>query len=283
MISKNLPETEDCLCFLLDPETAECFEGLYYGEPGELGNKLAIGALLSPEAECEPCGLVVFHVEDDVLSIEWVHVKEEGMEYKIARRMLNTLLQFASGIGIHEYAALVPEEQDWLVRLYRDYGFSFGSERYETIRTTLSSYHNRKEATEPVTALKDILPEELAAFTKKIKEKDLACPLPLPLNKRSYLPESTALLIDGEIHAILLLQKEEREGLPPRLTIPWVYSDEKQVTILMLLYSHTAYLLNANYPEETELTFALVEPRFKPVVSKLFRDYSSSYYFYGHR
>ena len=257
-------------CFLLDPETAECFEALYMGDYGELAKKTALGAIATSRFGPEPCGLMVFHTEGRTLQIEWVQVIDvEGDGVRIARRLINALLMAAWKTGISEITTLVSDSQDWLQRAYRDYGFTFDDAGYGEIRVHLSDLKVEPAQSSLFVSLHDLLPSELAAFGRELKERGSFCPVSLPIQKKDYLRESCACVHEGKIHSLLLLQ-EGGEDNPNRITIPWLYSDAKGKSVLTQLYSHAAYQLMDSRTDNPELVFGLVEPVLKRTVEKFF-------------
>lgn len=271
-------------CLLLDEETAGCFEGLYIGDPEELKKKLAVGVIRSKYEDLAPCGLMVFHADEDELAIEWACVKgEEDEKPEIIRKMLNSILASAWTSDFSYLSVLVPDGQEWLKQVYETYGFDFDDGEYGEIETELSRYTGRMEKDDSIVSFQDLLSGELTSFYKGLKENGVACPLSLPLQKNNYLPESVAFLQEGKIHALLLFRKEERENEPPRLIIPWFYADKKAKMLLSFLFSHAAEVLTKTYPADTKLCFALANPKLLNIVNQFFSSYTFRPYHFGYK
>ena len=270
MDGRNRMEGDGYLCFPLDPETAECFAGLYIGETEELAKKTALGVTMDSDPAPKPVGLMVLAPYGDDLRIEWAHVHgPEGENERIARKLMNTLLIYAHENGFSKLTALVPEAQDWLLALYREYGFVFDYESYGEIVTRLMCYKNEARQDSRFLKLKDLLPTELAAFCMGIETRAVFCPLPLPIEKNDYLPESPVFAAGGKVHAVLLVQKEAVES-GFRLILPWLYADVKGKAVLAELYSHAVSALREAYPEDTEIRFCALRPTLKRTAEKLF-------------
>ena len=282
-MDERIMEKNEYQCFVLDPETADCFEGLYVGKQGELANKLAIGAIRNNSSDPEPCGLLVVTPAEQEIQIEWLYVDKEASDRKyIARKLMSALLLAAWSAGFTDLSVLLTDNKDPLLPLYREYGFLFDDmSEYGEIRVTLSDFTFKPAENDQVISLHDLLPSELAAFRKNLEEEKVPCPIPFPIQKNDYLRESSALIHNGKIHALLLL-REEDNGLVRRLTIPWLYADAKGKTILGILYDHVAYLLKESYPPNIEVRFCNANPGVKRMAEKLFRKITFIPYLAGY-
>lgn len=118
---------------------------------------------------------------------------------------------------------------------------------------------------------------EMRRFASLIEDNTVpGVPFDLPFEPEAYLPESSALLIDGKITGVILFDGDAAE-----LSIPWIFNSISEPAPFISMINHAVGLLKEKYPADTPLCFASVNIGAEEVVERSIPVISRSEIYFG--
>lgn len=255
---------------VLTPADLDKFAGLF---PDELRAELPADALLLGCMQAEPptaAGVLMAHVEEAEVLVDWLYVDEEFRRQGGGRAMLEALLSAAEesecvdGVSIvfteeHENMAAFLRACEFMVELRE------GAKGYTTELGAFPKLPAVGESLGTVAPLSDVPENEIARFNKMLQlsnHPDIV--LPGALVPADYRPESSVCLENGIIRAFCLV-KGDRNGL----SIESVFNGTTLPATFLNVVNKSVDALKAAFPADTPLSFASVNPSLE-----LFIEYS---------
>ncbi len=255
--------------FTLTPPDLDKFSHLF---PASLLKELPADELMLGCAEGEPpaaAGVLLAHVEELELMIDWLYVDEAFRRKGGAREMLTALMQAAAESEELDAASVIfTEEMDGMAEFLRAMGFLVavrGKDKgFVTLLGKFPRFKNPRGSQGTFAALGEVEPGELARFASVLNDgiiPDTA--VDLPFRPEAYLPESMVCLEEGKIRALCLFSGDENG-----LTIDWVYNNCSVSTTFIDLFNEAMSRLKKRFPPETKLVFASVNEGVENIVEK---------------
>ncbi|SNU08058.1 Acetyltransferase (GNAT) family protein [Lachnospiraceae bacterium] len=254
---------------LLTPYDLNKFAHLY---PDYILSELPEDTFLIGCIEEDPltaAGIMMAHIEEDEIVIDWLYVDEPFRRKGGASEMLNLLLEAAvqsdelSGITVifseeDENMWEFLESMDFMV-MYRgcDKGFS-------TRLEMIPPFPALGQITDELCFLNDVSDEEILRFKNLIDESVIpGTAVNIPFSKENYMPESSVILTDGNIRALCLLKE-----LDDRIDIEWVYNNTKDPNAFPAIVNASINKLKTKYPADTNITFASISSSMDELISQ---------------
>lgn len=258
--------------FALQPLDLPIFAGLY---PNSILHDVPAGAFLVGCAQGEPlqpAGVLIAHLQQRTLVVDWLYVDEACRRCGGAREMMQMLLDCASAIEeIADVSLTFSQEHKGMGAFLRSMGFSvFFREGCKGYQTTLSKFRflpGEMQTPGQVVPLNTVPREELDRFSQLVDNGILSDVGISSLQQADYLPESMAYLENGTLLGLWLVQ--EQDG---KLSIPWFCNYSKALTVPISLMNASVRALNCSYSPETPVYFASLSEKMETVIRKLFQS-----------
>lgn len=255
--------------FTLTPLDLDKFSHLF---PASLLKELPADELMLGCAEEEPpaaAGVLLAHVEELELMIDWLYVDEAFRRKGGAREMLTALMEAAAESGELDAASVIfTEGMEGMAEFLRAMGFLVAvrgrDKGFVTRLGRFPRFKNPAGSRGTFVPLHEVDPGELARFAAILDDgvlPDMA--VETPFRPEAYLPESMVCLEEGKIRALCLFS-----GDGSGLTIDWVYNNCSVSTTFIDLFNEAMSRLKKRFPPETKLMFASVNEGVESIVEK---------------
>ena len=255
--------------FTLTPPDLDKFAHLF---PASLLKELPADELMLGCAEEEPpaaAGVLLAHVEELELMIDWLYVDEAFRRKGCAREMLTALMQAAAESEELDAASVIfTEGMEGMAEFLRAMGFLVAvrgrDKGFVTRLGRFPRFKNPAGSRGTFVPLHEVDPGELARFAAILDDgvlPDMA--VETPFAPEAYLPESMVCLEEGKIRALCLFS-----GDGSGLTIDWVYNNCSVSTTFIDLFNEAMSRLKKRFPPETKLMFASVNEGVESIVEK---------------
>ena len=254
---------------MLTPLDLDKFAHLF---PASLLKELPADELMLGCAEGEPpeaAGVLLAHVEELELMIDWLYVDEAFRRRGGAREMLTALMQAAAESEELDAASIIfTEGMDGMEYFLRAMGFLVavrGKDKgFVTLLGKFPRFKNPRGGQGTFVPLREVDPEELARFAAVLDDGILPdAAVDLPFRPEVYLPESLVCLEEGKIRALCLFSGDENG-----LSIDWVFNNCSVSTTFIDLFNEAMSRLKKRVPPETKLVFASVNEGVEGIVEK---------------
>ena len=254
---------------MLTPLDLECFSHLF---PPELPSELPANELMLGCMEADPpaaAGILMAHVEEQELLVDWLYVDESFRRRGGGREMLTALRQAAAESAETDTASVIfSEDHEGMYEFLSAMGFLVvvrGKDKgFETKLGKFPRLKNPGESVGTFAALGETDPPELARFANVLNNNTLPdIAIPTPFVPGDYLPESVVCLEGGKIRALCLFS-----GDASGLSIDWIYNGCSVTTTFIDLFNEGMARLKKRFPPETPLTFACVSENVENFVER---------------
>lgn len=246
---------------VLAPADLDRFAGLF---PDELRAELPTDALLLGCMQAEPptaAGILMAHVAESEVLIDWLYVDEPFRRQGGGRAMLEALISASDesdsvdGVNIayteaHEHMSDFLRACEFMVELRE------GAKGFTTQLGLFPKLPVVGESRGTIAPLSVVPEKEVARFNKMLilsNHPDIV--LPGALVPADYRPESSVCLENGIIRAFCLV-KGDRDGL----SIESVFNGTTLPATFLNVVNRSVDALKAAFPKETPLSFASVNP-----------------------
>ena len=256
--------------FALDPLDLPIFYNLL---PESLLHDVPAGALLVGCGDGEPlqpAGVLIAHVEQRSLLVDWLYVDEAYRRRGGARQMMQMLLDCAFEVEeIEDVALTFSQEHEGMDAFLRamEFGVLFmeGCKGYETTLGRFRFMPGEKSIPGKIVPLHTVPRQEVAHFERLMDSGVLPDVAIRSLRPEDYRAESMAYLEGGNLLGLWLVQ--ERNG---KLFIPWFCNYSRALTVPISLMNASVRAMNASYSPETPVYFASLSPKMESVIRKMF-------------
>ena len=214
-------------------------------------------------------GILMAHVEELELMIDWLYVDEPFRRKGGAREMLTALMQAAAESEELDAASIIfSEGMDGMEYFLQAMGFLVavrGKDKgFVTLLGKFPRFKNPRGSQGTFVPLREVEPRELARFTSVLNDNVIPdAAVDLPFTPEAYLPESMVCLEEGKIRALCLFSGNE-DGL----CIDWVFNNCSVSTTFIDLFNEAMSRLKKRVPPETKLVFASVNEGVENIVEK---------------
>lgn len=254
---------------MLTPVDLERFSQLF---PEDLLKELPADELMLgciDEAAGAAAGILMAHVEELELMVDWLYVDEPFRRRGGARDMLTALMEAAAESCEADAASVIFSEmhegmEDFLEAMGFLVAVRGKDKGFVTKLGKFPRFKNPGGSRGTFTALGDLEPKELQRFAGLLDESiipDQAVETPFAPEK--YLPESMVCLEEGKIRALCLFS-----GDGSGLTIDWIYNNCSVATAFIDLFNEGMERLKKRFPAETPLFFASVNEGVEKLVER---------------
>ena len=266
----------------LTPIDLEKFAHLF---PDYLLDELPADALLLGCIEEDPptaAGILMAHIEEMEVIVDWLYVDEPFRRKGGARAMLEILIEEADAYGELDGVSIAfSEEHENMAEFLRSCDFMVvHKEGCKGFVTRLGSFP-RFPAPGPqkgdIVPIGEIPEKESARFAGILDNAVIpGIAVPTPFSPSDYRPESCACLEDGKVRALCLLKGDE-EGL----SIPWVYNNCSTNASFIATVNESMKLLKEKFPADTRLSMASVNVGIEEIIEKYVPVLERSEIYYG--
>ena len=205
-------------------------------------------------------GILMAHVEENEVVVDWLYVDEPFRRKGGGRAMLQLLVQAAEASGEPDGVSVFFTQDDagmgdflkacGFMVLLREGGKGF-STTLGAFPRLLASGQPQAEIL-PVGDAPDAAREHFAGLLNDSVLPDIAVPTPFAFG--DYRPESCVCMEKGIIRGLVLLQ-----GDASGLSIPWIFNDSADPSAFVAAVNESMRRLKAAFPPDTPLTFASVD------------------------
>lgn len=222
------------------------------------------------EEEGTPCGVAVLGEEERVLTLQYLYLEENYRGEGRGQRFLNELLLDAyHGQNDTFRVAYVPEEFPQIERLLKAYPFTQEEEPVASFTCTLGQLMENKYIQgaygSNVRALSECQEEGLRTLSQIMEERGDAL-VKMPLEKKDYVADCSAVVLEKGSPAGILLVREEGKG---EVSIPLLVNYSANVTAPVEMIRFAVQAGSQNYPKETVCRFAVVSESLLQFLEKL--------------
>ena len=257
--------------FALDPLDLPIFYNLL---PESLLHDVPAGALLVGCGDGEPlqpAGVLIAHVEQRSLLVDWLYVDEAYRRRGGARQMMQMLLDCAFEVEeIEDVTLTFSQEHEGMDAFLRamEFGVLFmeGCKGYETTLSRFRFMPGEKSIPGKIVPLHTVPRQQVAHFERLLDSGILPDVAIRSLRPEDYRAESMAYLEGDNLLGLWLVQ--ERNG---KLFIPWFCNYSRALTVPISLMNASVRAMNSSYPPETPVYFASLSPKMESVIRKMFQ------------
>ncbi|MCR5093415.1 MAG: GNAT family N-acetyltransferase [Lachnospiraceae bacterium] len=282
----------DIKIFYLDRDVADVFSGLM---PSAVKNAIdqgtfAIGAIAEDGEKPQAAGVLTGHIDPPEMVLDWLFVAPEYRRRGIAARLVDTVAATAvKQVQLEGIVTQFSGEHEGMDAFLEEFGFlnyeMEGMCQYRSRISELSLPEKKTDKEGTTVPLSEVPARAWKQLTIEVNdagktEKPISCGVPLPILPEDYLPESRAIVEDGRISALILL---ERDG--DAINVAWLYGDSGKPMLLLRVLGDAADQVRSAYGEDIELVFGTLNEQSSRLAERLMPDaevsplYSSFYIF----
>ena len=265
------------------------FNNLYYDEllVGLPSEEVLLGAIKADEQTASAVGLLMGHVRDDILYIDWLFVDKDERGQTAGSRLLKTLtnsLDNAEDSPVSSVMANFDSSAEGLAEFLRKFGFgvyfSQGSYNVSAKLSDIKLIGVQKESTASLKTvpLTEVSKEAWARFDQYLDNPEAqgVCTVGV-INPMAYRPESRAVLFNGVVVSVILIGF----GLSDfEAEIEWFYCMPKFVPhAVPMMYDSAIGALKKNMPPNSIVTLATINDAMNQFVGKLMPEAKHSEYY----
>ena len=267
---------------LLTPLDLDKFAHLY---PESILGELPADAILIGCIITEPidaAGILMAHVDDTDIVIDWLYVDEMYRRKGCASTMMKVLLDAAAESGeLDSVTIIFSEEDEGMSEFLRINEFMVtyrgGDKGFSTRLGKIPVLPVNEKLKGQLNFLDDVPETEFSRFRSLLNEMVIpGVAIKLPFEKRNYLPESSAIMENGVIRAIFLVRKMDES-----IEVSWVYNNTNQAAAFPALINASVNQLKKSYPEDNAFCFASVSSKMDEFIEKCIPVESSSEIYFG--
>ena len=242
--------------------------------PPSLLDDLPASALLLGCIEEDPltaAGILMAHVEQREMIVDWLYVDEAFRRRGGGRAMLEGLRNAAKASGQLDGVTMTyTQDHQNMTEFLRACGFlAVYREGCSVFRSTLGDFRIFPVPAEKngvLQPLRNVPPEEVARFSGVLEAGMIPnIGIRPPLDPMDYRPESCAYLERGKIRGLWLV-RDERDGI----SFPWFCNISASLSVPLSLMNTSLKLLKAVLPPSTIVSFATTNPEVEAIVQKHF-------------
>ena len=257
--------------FALDPLDLPIFYNLF---PESLLHDVPADAFLVGCADGEPlqpAGVLIAHVAQRSLIVDWLYVDEAYRRRSGASQMMQMLLDCAFDVEeIEDVTQTFSQKHTGMDAFLRamQVGVVFmeGCKGYETTLGKFRCLPEEKAVSKKIVPLHSVPAQEVARFERLLDSGLLPDVGIRSLRPEDYRPQSMAYLEGNTLLGLWLVQ--ERNG---KLFIPWFCNYSKALTVPISLMNASIRAMSRSYAPDTPVYFASLSPKMESVIRKLFR------------
>ncbi len=264
---------------VLTPYDLTKFSHLY---PDYILSKIPADALLIgciSEDPLDAAGILMAHVEEGEIIIDWLYVDEPYRRQHGATDMVSVLLTAAEEFGeLEGVNVLFSETDENLWEFFRSMDFITtyrgGDKGFYTELGKIPKLPVMDEITGELCSLSEVPEKEIERFMNLLNGSVIPGGFYDPYKQDVYLPESSVILVDGLIRGICLVR-----NLDDGLDIAWLYNYTNNPNAFPALINACVNKLKESYPENTPFTFASTSPKMDQFIESVIPvDYSIEMY-----
>ena len=271
---------------VLSPLDLDKFEHLY---PDSITTELPADAILIgciEESPLEAAGILMAHVEDSEILLDWIYVDEPHRRKGGGRAMLELLRDAAQEEGSSIAITAIFSQEDENVSPFLKacnfmVTFREGDKGFSSLLKDFPKLKVVGDVPETFSILGDVPEAEINRFSQKLGKRGVeGLAITLPFVASDYMDESGALLNeDGKIKGLCLMQK-----IPTGIRFTQIYNKTSTPGGLAFLINQCTDLLKEHYPPDTPFYFASVNSKIDEAIERFIPiQYSSEIYFGTYR
>lgn len=261
---------------LLDRENIDKFKGLFLGDITKNfnSNTICYGALEeNSEGNKIPVGLLMADIVKNELVITWLFVAPDYREQYIMTTMISIMINNLRNAKLVNsiYCATVNEEiAQYLLVQFGFYYDSFGQKGIVSSTVgnllELSARPNDNNPSKRLVDIDEVILQKLNKYF--VANQDVQVGVPIPIKPEDYLDVSMAIVENGEINAILLLNEDNED-----LVVSYAYAKEGYGHLLMYIVMalHDELL---KYPADKKIVCAALNSNSMKLFARLFENYT---------
>lgn len=242
-------------------------------------NTLLLGCI--EEAPLTAAGILMAHVEQREMIVDWLYVDEAFRRRGGGRLMLESLRDAAKASGkLDGMTMTYTQDHQNMTEFLRACGFiAVYREGCKAFRSTLKDFRIFPVPAEKdgvLQPLRTVPPEEVARFSGVLEAGSIPnIGIRPPIDPMEYRPESCAYLERGKIRGLWLV-RDERDGI----SFPWFCNISTSRSVPLSLMNTSLKLLKGALPADTTISFATTNPNIELIVQKYFHvDQHTEVYF----
>ncbi len=222
------------------------------------------------EEEGIPCGVAVLSEEEQVVTLQYLYLEEDYRGEGRGQRFFNQLLLDA----YHRHhatfrVAYVPDEYPEMERLLRSFPFREEEEQIGSFVCTLGQLmenpYIRGTYGNSVQALSQCSEAGLRKLSQAMEERGDAL-VKTPLEKKNYVADCSAVVLEKGEPAGILLVREEKNG---EVSIPLLVNYSDNVTAPVEMIRFAVQEGNKKYSKDTICRFAVISESLLQFLEKL--------------
>ena len=265
------------------------FNNLYYDDllVGLPSEEVLLGAIKTDAEKASAVGLLMGHVRDDVLYIDWLFVDKDERGKTAGSKLLNTLtkaLDTDPESPVSSVMTNFDSSAEGLAEFLRKFGFgvyfSQGSYNVSAKLKDIKLIGINKEGTATLKSvpLTEVSEDAWARFDHYLDNPEVqgVC-VTGQINPKVYRPESRAVIFNGVVVAVILVGY----GLSDfEAEIEWLYCMPKFVPhAVPIMYDSCIGALKENMPPNSIITLATINDAMNQFVDKLMPEAKHSEYY----
>ena len=266
---------------LLSPLDLEKFAHLF---PDDLLDELEADEIMIGYVEEKPLaatGILMAHVNDLEVFIDWIYVDEDHRRKGAGRSMMEFLIDSCAQIEELSGLSIVFSQEHKEMKSFLDACeffviFKEGCKGFETTLGDFPKFPVIGESGE-IIPISSVPEKELERFTKAVNNSSVpGAAVSLPFGAADYLPESTVLLEDGKIKGLCLMEEKDYG-----LSLSWVYNISSHAANFPALLNKCINLLKEKYDEDTIMGIASVGEKVDEIIETYIPVKKSSEVYFG--
>ena len=266
----------------LTPVDLEKFAHLF---PDYLLDELPADALLIGCVEEDPlaaAGILMAHIEEMEVIVDWLYVDEPYRRRGGARAMLEILIEDAGACdGLGGVSIVFAQDHEHMAEFLRSCDFMVtykeGCKGFVTKLGNFPYFPEPGKKSGEIVPIGEVSEEESARFAGILNDAVIpGVAVPVPFDRGDYRPESCVCLEDGKIHAVCLLKGDE-EGL----SIPWIYNHCSAHASFFVTVNESINRLKEKFPADTKLSMASVNTGIEEIIEKYIPVLERSEIYFG--
>lgn len=259
---------------MVDAENIEKFSGLFMGNISEHFNQNTICYGMIEDTQDEkyiPIALLMADFVKRELLISWMYVAKPYRQQYVMTELLTNLINNARNTKIVKTISCVVTDEEVAEYLFSQFGFYYDSFNIRGVmNATLGSLIDLGKNAKGDNLAKRLTDIDESTITKLNKylmvNQNIPVGVKLPIKATDYSELSMAVVDDGEIKALVLIEKDTED-----LVVSYAYSKEGAGHLLMYIFIALQKELSTCSPDK-RIVAAVLNDKSKNLFLKLFKD-----------
>ena len=237
--------------------------------PDELLDQIEADEIIIGYVEEDPLkatGILMAHVEELEVMIDWLFVDEDYRRRGAGKAMLNFLIKSCEQIDELGGVSIIFTQEHESMKGFLDACefFVIFEEGHKGFETTLGDFPKFPVfgPVGEVMPITDVPERELARFSEAVNNSAIpGAAVDIPFGAANYLPESTVVLEDGKIKGVCLMEEKDYG-----LSLSWAYNLSSEASNFPALLNKSIKLLRKKYDDDTVLGLASLSAKVDEII-----------------